>query len=347
VDAVRRLLAAVLLFAMPEPAAAASVDEAESAWRLGERARAGELVREYVREHPASARSERVAALLARTAEDPADAMGRWDEVLALDPGGELAAEARWEKAMHAYSAGLYVAAAQEFEEVSARFGKWIDPGRALLWQGYAQLGADRAEDALAAFREAERKAQDRFDRRSAELGVAHATFRLGNVREALRLYERFEEDHPDDGRASAAARRAVECLRLTGRNALADQKAKEIEERYPDSFEATLARADVRPSAPGVAPEEVPETVVPAPRGPFVVQVAAMTDPRNAAELRRLILAKGLGPLTIEPGEGPLGPVHRVILGPYATEAEARAAADSVATLGDLNPRVREAASP
>ena len=139
-----------------------------------------------------------------------------------------------------------------------------------------------------------------------------------------------------------------MECLRLTGRNALADQKAKEIEKRYPDSFEATLARAEVRPSEPGAEPEEVPAAGdKPAPRGPFIVQVASMTDPRNAAELRRLILAKGLGPLEIEPGEGPQGPVHRVILGPYATEEEARAAADSVATLGDLNPRVREAPSP
>jgi TolA-binding protein len=342
----RRFLAVAALLAVPA-STGASVEEAESAWRVGERARAGELVREWTRDHPESARSARVAALLARTAEDPADAMGLWDEVLALDPDAELAAEARWEKAMHAYSAGLYVAAAQEFEEVASGFGKWIDPGRALLWQGYAQLGADRAEDALAAFRDAERKASDRFDRRSAELGIAHANFRLGNVRDALRQYESFERDYSDDGRASAAALRAVECLRLTGRNALADQKAAEIEERYPDSFEATLARAEARPSEIGAAPAEVPEAAEPAPRGPFIVQVAAMTDPRNAAELRRLILAKGIGPLEIEPGEGPQGPVHRVILGPYATEEEARAAADSVATLGDLNPRVREAASP
>ena len=85
----------------------------------------------------------------------------------------------------------------------------------------------------------------------------------------------------------------------------------------------------------------------MPCQRHKTIAFVASMTDPRNAAELRRLILAKGLGPLEIEPGEGPQGPVHRVILGPYATEEEARAAADSVATLGDLNPRVREAPSP
>jgi len=341
----RRLALAALLLPV---VAAGGVDEAEQAWRLGDRARAGELVREYLREHPESARSARVAALLARTAYDPSDAMGRWDEVIALEPDAALAAEAHWEKGMQAYSAGLYIAASQEFQELTARFGHWIDPGRAFLWKGYADLGADRPEDALAAFRTAERKAADRFDRRSAQLGVAHASFRLGNVRDALRQYERFERDYPEDGRASAAARRAVECLRLTGREALADLKAAEIEERYPDSFEATLARAEVRSAeTPEAAPEEAAEEPEAEDRGPFLVQVAAMTDPRNAAELRRVILAKGLGPLTVEPGEGPLGPVHRVILGPYATEAEARAAADSVAQLGDLNPRVREASGP
>ncbi len=343
----RRILVAAALTAMPG-VVGAGVEEAEQAWRLGERDRAGELVREYLSEHPESARSTRVAAMLARTADDPSDAMGRWDEVIALEPDGALAAEAHWEKGMHAYSAGLYIAAAQEFEELTLRFGRYIDPGRAFLWRGYAELGADRPEEAIAAFRTAERKAGDRFDRRSGELGVAHANFRLGNAREALRRYERFERDYPDDGRASAAARRAVECLRLTGREALANLKASEIEERYPDSFEATLARAEVRSGAVATdAPVEPAERAEISPHGPFIVQVAAMTDPRNAVELRRVILSKGLGPLRVEPGEGPLGPVHRVILGPYDTEEEARAAADSVATLGDLNPRVREVPGP
>ena len=100
----RCVLLLCALLALPT-SASAGVEEAEAAWRLGERDRAGELVREWIRDHPESARSAGVAALLARTSEDPADAMGHWDEVIALDPDGELAAEARWEKAMHAYSA--------------------------------------------------------------------------------------------------------------------------------------------------------------------------------------------------------------------------------------------------
>jgi tetratricopeptide (TPR) repeat protein len=335
------LLAAAFL-AMPVTAPA-SVEEAEQAYRLGDRAEAGLLIRNYLREHPESARSARVAALLARTAEDPADAMGRWDEVIALEPDAALAAEAHWERGLHAYSAGLYIAAAQEFEVLAARFPADFDAGRAFLWKGQAELGADRPEAAITAFRTAARKANDRMDARAAELGVAHAHFRLGNLREALRRYERFEDQYSRDGRASAAARRAVECLRLAGREEEASAKAAEIERTYPDSFEATLARAEVRRDESRAEVPDEAETVEESPRGPFIVQVAAMTDPRNAAQLRRLILRKGLGPLSVEPGEGPLGPVHRVLLGPYDSEEEARAAADSVATLGDLNPRVRE----
>ena len=78
------------------------------------------------------------------------------------------------------------------------------------------------------------------------------------------------------------------------------------------------------------------------APIGPFVVQVASFAEVRNAVELKRKINSLGIRDLQLEPGEGPNGPVHRVILGPYDEEAFARAIADSVAALGDLNPRVR-----
>jgi cell division septation protein DedD len=40
---------------------------------------------------------------------------------------------------------------------------------------------------------------------------------------------------------------------------------------------------------------------------------------------------------------EGVSGTLHRVLLGPYSSRERAETVADSVATLGDLNPRVRE----
>jgi tetratricopeptide (TPR) repeat protein len=349
------LLAGLVLAAAAEEARGADVPSAEEAWASGRREEAARLVREYVSENPESVRSARVAALLARTAEDPTEAIGRWDEVLALEPEGPLAAEARWNRGIQAYSAGLYVAAGSEFDLLAESFADEFDRGRALLWRGYAELGADRAEAALASFEAAEGEATDRADVRSAELGQAHAAFRLGRIDEALRRYESFERSHRDDGRASAAARRTVECYRLLGREDDAARTAARIERDYPDSREATLARAEVRGAAreraataeDGAGADETEGRTPAAPAGPFVVQAAAMSDPRNAAVLRRQIRALRVGEVRVEPGEGPDGPVHRVVVGPYDTEDEARAAAEAIAGLGDLNPRVRPAAPP
>ncbi len=334
-------------------AAEEGVPEAEAAWERGDREAGARIIREYARRHPESLRSPRVAALLARTADDPTEAIGRWDEVIALDPNGDLAAEAHWHRGLHAYSAGLYVAATQEFSHLAEAFEGRFDRGRAKLWSGYAELGADRPAAALDLFAEAAEVARDPEDVRSAELGQAHAAFRLGRVGEALRRYESFERANRRDGRASAAARRAVECLRLLGREAEATRSATRIEREYPDSREATLARAEVRveavardesaggiAGAAGVAGADAP------PAGPFLVQAAAMSDPRNAAVLRREIRALRVGDVRVEPGDGPDGPVHRVFVGPFETEAAARGAAEAIAALGDLNPRVRPVAA-
>lgn len=334
----KRLLPLVLLLAVGAGRAAADVVEAELAWERGDRREAGRLIREDVAAHPDDARAPRVAALLARTAMDPAEALGRWEEVLALEPDGALAAEAHWAKGMHAYSAGLYVAAAHEFAVLAERFGSHVDEGRALLWKARSELGAGKPAVAESTFDEARRRAHAGVDRRGAELGLAHAAFQTGNAEEALRRYDRFERQHPDDGRASAAARRAVECLKLLGRVEEASARAARIERDYPNSTEATLTRAETRRVE---APPE-PPPVEKAP-GPFVVQVASMADLRNAVALRREIRALGIDGVRIEMTEGRTGAMHRVLLGPYDTEPEARAVADSCATIGDLNPRVRE----
>lgn len=341
-------VAGVVLLLAATSRVRADVESAEAAWDRGDRVEAGSDIRAWLRDHPEGAQSVRAAVLLARTAADPAEAATLWDEVIALDPNGQMAAEAHWHKGLHAYSAGLYVAAGREFELLGRSFGGQFDAGRAFLWKAYSDLGAEVPETALESLREAERGASDPRDQASIEFALANAHFRLGNVGEAMRRYERFEKDHRHDGRASAAARSAVECLRLLGREKDASEAAARIGRDYPDSFEATLARAEVRTLRDrqvnwreGEAPEP---TNAP---GPFLIQVAAMSDPRNAATLRRRILALGIQEIQVEPGDGPQGPVHRVLLGPYPDEAKARAIADSVATLGDLNPRVREVEAP
>jgi tetratricopeptide (TPR) repeat protein len=342
---VTALAAAVTLVGGAGPARA-DLAAAELAWQRGDRREAGRLAREYVADHPEGVRSARVVALLARTAEKPAEALGRWEEVIALEPDGELAAEAHFAKGLHAYSAGYYVAAGREFELLVERFPREFDRGRALLWKGNAELGANDPAAAAETLESARGAARDPEDVRSAELGLAHAAFQQGNAKEALRRYERFERDHPEDGRASSAARRAVECLRLLGRTGEATLMATRIEREYPDSFEATLARAEVRESVaaePAAGDDQPPERAeAPVRTGPFVVQVASMAELRNAVALRRDIRSLGIDGVRIELYEGRDGSVHRVLLGPYETEEEARAVADSVAALGDLNPRVR-----
>jgi cell division septation protein DedD len=320
-------------------AASAAPSDAEKAWERGDRKAAGELVREYVERNPEAVRSAKVAALLARTAVDPEEAVSRWDEVIELEPAGALAAEGRFAKGLHAYSAGLYVAAAKEFDALAESYAKHFDAGKARLWKALAELGADDAAAAAASFERAHREGRDADTLAGAEIGAAHAAFRAGDVADALRRYERFEREHGSDGRASSAARRAAECLRLLGRTSEASALAARIERKYPNSMEATLARAEVRRIE---APREEPAPEEKR-RGPFVVQVAALADLKNAVALRRDIRELGIDGVRIEMAEGTGEPLHRVLLGPYETEEEARAIADSVAALGNLNPRVRE----
>jgi tetratricopeptide (TPR) repeat protein len=314
---------------------AGPAEEAERLFEQGEREAAGRVLREWVASEPAGSRSPSVIALLARTAGDPGEAAGLWDQVLSLEPPEGLAAEARWMKGLTAYSGGQYVAAAREFEVLAKDFAGRFPKGRALLWKGCAELAADETAIAQETLRAAAKAAKDE-DAVAVEFALAHAAMRLGQVDEALRRYERFERDHRRDGRASAAARRAVDCLRLLGREAEASARAARIERDYPNSFEATLAREAVRrtgstvPAAPGEARS-------------WVVQVAALRDAANAAKLAREVRDLSVGDVRMEDAESPDGTVHRILVGPFDDEDAARAASEKIARLPDVVPRVRE----
>ncbi len=331
------MLAAVLAAAaLARPAAAGPLEDAARAYEAGDREAAGRILRDGTAGDPAAQSSLQVLALLARTAADPAEAVSLWDRVLELTPPEPLAAEAHWEKGLAAYSAGLYVAAAEEFAVLAGLRGAKFPKGRALLWKGLAELGADQPEAALETLREAERSASG-ADEPTAQFALAGAYYRMGQMGEALRRYQKFERDHRDDDRAAAAARRTVECLRLLGKEQEAAARAAHIEEEYPSSFEATLAREAVRARAAKPEPAAAGEAVR------WIVQVAALTDPANATKLASDVRALNVGVVDIQRAEGPEGVVHRVIVGPFDDEAAAQAAADSVAALGELSPRVRQ----
>lgn len=327
---------AAAAFALVAGAALADpLADAEKLYREGRREEAGRAVREWAEADAGAVRSPEALALLARTAADPEEAASLYDQLLLLDPPAALASEAHWMKGVHAYSGGRYIAATREFDLLAREFERHFPRGRALLWKGQAELAADSTASALETLKAAARSA-DGDDVASVDFATAHAYLSLGQVDEALRRYERFEREHKDDGRASAAARRQVECLRLLGRESEATVRATRIERSYPGSFEATLAREANR-AAPPPAPETPAAKAV-----QHVVQVASLGDPANAARLAQQVRNLGLGPVRIEETEGTEGKMHRILLGPFKDEARAHEAADSVATLGDLAPRVR-----
>jgi len=251
----RAWLAAVVLVAVPALAAREDaakpkpddVQQAEEAWENGDRVRAAALAKKIEQGNAEGERSARVAILLARCSSDPEEALERWEQVLALEPEGQVAAEARWSRAQAATALGLHSQAIEEYAVLARDHKSHFDRGRALLGKGLAELQSGEPADALETLGLAARLAKRREDTIAAELALASATYQLGNVREALRRYEKFERDHSDDERARWAAWRQVLCLRLLGREPDAAEKTERMERDYPGSIEAVLAREEIR----------------------------------------------------------------------------------------------------
>jgi tetratricopeptide (TPR) repeat protein len=255
--AILSVLLAGLAFAARERSEdkADELSQAEEAWENGDRIRAAALAKKIEQKKDEGERSARVALLLARCASDPDEALERWDEVLALTPTGEVAAEAHWNRAQAASAMGLHSQAIEEYAILARDHKSHFDRGRALLGKGLAELQSGEPSDALETLGLASRLTKRQEDTIAAELALASATYQLGNVREALRRYERFENDHSRDERARWAAWRAVLCLRLLGRESDAAEKTERMEREYPGSIEAILAREEIRMGR--VAPEE------------------------------------------------------------------------------------------
>jgi tetratricopeptide (TPR) repeat protein len=192
---------------------------------------------------------------LARCASDPDEALERWEQVLALTPGDAISAEAHWNRAQAASAMGLHSEAIEEYAILARDYKNHFDRGRALLGKGLAELQSGEPSDALETLGLASRLTKRQEDTIAAELALASATYQMGNVREALRRYQKFENDHSKDERARWAAWRAVLCLRLLGRESDAVNKTEDMEHEYPGSIEAILAREEIRMGR--VAPEE------------------------------------------------------------------------------------------
>jgi tetratricopeptide (TPR) repeat protein len=183
----------------------------------------------------------------ARGAKDADEALDLWEDVLALEPPGNVAAEALWMRGQAARALGLYPEAAQVFGRLAENHARHFDKGKASLAKGLAELEAGEPRAALESLRDAIRSVRDANDRAQAELALASANYRLGNVREALRRFDRFQTEHSRDDRARWAAWRSVICLRLSGREREAVERTEHLENEAPGSLAAVLARQEVR----------------------------------------------------------------------------------------------------
>jgi tetratricopeptide (TPR) repeat protein len=183
----------------------------------------------------------------ARGARDAEEALERWEDVLALEPPPREAAEALWMRGQASRALGLSPEAGAAFDRITREHKRDFDRGRAFLAKGLTELEGGEPRAALESLREAARSARDANDRAQAELASASANYRLGNVQEALRRFDRFQADHPRDERSRWAAWRAVICLRLLGRERDAVERTERLERDAPGSLGALLARQEVR----------------------------------------------------------------------------------------------------
>ncbi|WP_298629789.1 SPOR domain-containing protein [uncultured Thermus sp.] len=99
-----------------------------------------------------------------------------------------------------------------------------------------------------------------------------------------------------------------------------------------PGESPAPKPPAASKPTLPAKrpSPPETPSVPSPGPSGAYRVGVGAFANPENAAKLRQELAQKGY-PARLEPA----GNLTRVVVGPYATEAEARRVAEALASYG------------
>ncbi|WP_243029049.1 SPOR domain-containing protein [Thermus albus] len=92
----------------------------------------------------------------------------------------------------------------------------------------------------------------------------------------------------------------------------------------------APAPKPPAEPKATAPARPKAPSPPAPTPSGAYRVAVGAFANPENAAKLRQELAQKGY-PARLEP----VGNLTRVVVGPYATEAEARRVAEALASYG------------
>jgi tetratricopeptide (TPR) repeat protein len=242
-------LAAVLAFA-PAAAAPRPVEAIEAARALEREGRIHEAeyyLRELVATHDDLARDPAVLLELARLTPSPDEslrliesALSRTRDSVLLSAGAELQGD-------YLYACGRYAEAAAAYEQASLHAPEeradWM-----LLKRAASLLALGDASAAVEAYRRlAEGGGVPNEVTPWAALGLGEALLVKGEVDDAATEFERVADGYPSHDVTPRALFGAAQALRAAGDTAGAHAALRTLVNGYPETFEAVLAREDLR----------------------------------------------------------------------------------------------------
>jgi tetratricopeptide (TPR) repeat protein len=317
-----------LALASPPPGAGASpVEGARAAAAGSDFDEARRILQEFVA-GPARGDEEAEALFLLGSITPDAARTFEYDQRIVEDHGSHpKAAEAALRAGQYLYATGRPGQAAVMFDKVA----QGRDAGRrgsGSLWLGIALLDLGEIGQAREAFRAA---AVDPGLAGAALVGEGD-TFRAeSRLGEALRCYEAGADVGDTEWRAAAIYKAALAWKEKGGRDEFERAVGRLVRE-YPASPEAAEAlllapRAAAPPEAePGAASE--PDSTAAC----FAIQIGAFGEKANAARVHGEIERRGFPQARIAPEARGDGVLYVVRFGRYASEDEARRAAETLA---------------
>ncbi|MEM7788509.1 MAG: tetratricopeptide repeat protein [Bacteroidota bacterium] len=193
------------------------------------------------------------------------EAQGRGDEVDGIVANVEMRvsdpdalARIRFARAQAALSAGDDSLAVVRLERIlSAAPPPDVEPDALLALAG-AHVSTGRPGEAVRVLRRLQSRFPDNPLASEAELQLIDALLASGDAEAARNVAARYPATYPGDPeRAAAALALEARALRTLGRDAEADDRLRQLLERYPDSAAASATRRD-RPDLAG--PEDTPD---------------------------------------------------------------------------------------
>ena len=302
-----------------DPAAAEEYRSAAAAYEAGAREKAGKQLEEFRRAHPDHPLAWQAGLLWARCTTEPAEAEKRFRAVAERAPE-DTKAECELELAHLAVVQEHYAPAEEAYTAWLAAHGHDERAEAASFWQAQCQRELGRKDEALVAWKRLRDKGRQPVWRAQAGLAASSLLLEQGKAaearREALGLVEAsWARDVRPQARLVAA--KADLALKRTGE---ARTLLAELAKENPDLPEAEEARTLLGAKTPA---------------GPrFGVQVAAFSRKAAAAAEREKYVKAGRAATLLTRPSGSLM-LYGVVLGPYASHAEAEQAREQLRQKG------------